>query len=86
MQASGQLDVLAVFTHEIRSLDNHWLRYRVILKNMKKMLIKQKDTYMRELSKSTVNLHSVGIEVLTVVLLRIHVFWDVLACCWTSGD
>jgi hypothetical protein len=55
MQASSQLDVLAVFTHESRSLGNHWLRYRVILKNVKKMLIKENDTYIRELSKSTVN-------------------------------
>jgi len=54
MQASGQLDVLAVFTHDSRSLGNHWLRYRVILKNMK-MLVKKKESYMRKLSKSTVN-------------------------------
>jgi hypothetical protein len=55
MQGSDQLVVLAVFTHESRSLVNHFLRHRVILKNMKKMLIKQKNTYMRELSKFTDN-------------------------------
>jgi hypothetical protein len=49
MQASSQLDVLAVFTHENRSMGYHWLRYRVILKNVKKMLIKENDTYIREL-------------------------------------
>jgi len=56
MQTSGQLDVPTIFTHESRSLGNHWLRYRVILKNMKKMLVNGMiPTYMRELSKSTVN-------------------------------
>ena len=43
MQESGQLDVLAV------------LRSTVILRNMKKMLIKQEVAYTRELSKSTVD-------------------------------
>jgi hypothetical protein len=28
---------------------------------------------------------SASFEVLTAVLLKIYVFWDVVLCCWVSG-
>jgi hypothetical protein len=37
-------------------------------------------------NKTTTTIHAVRLEILTAVLLRIRIFWDVMLCWWASGS